>query len=79
MWKAPSQMSSPGEALASLVFTCVDNPCSAIEQKAIYIFEFLHLFLIVVLMKCLLMLTLNMPWVENFTFMPWGGEVDPPP
>ena len=24
-------------------------------------------------------LTLNMPGVENYTFMPGGGELDPPP
>ena len=24
-------------------------------------------------------LTLKMPWVENYTFMPWGGKLDPPP
>ena len=23
-------------------------------------------------------LTLKMPWVENYAFMPWGGEFDPP-
>ena len=27
----------------------------------------------------LLFLTLNMPWVENYTFMPWGVNLTPPP
>ena len=33
MWAAPSQMYSTGEAFASLVFICVDNPCSEIERR----------------------------------------------
>ena len=32
VWAAPSQIISSDEALASLVFTCVDIPCSAIER-----------------------------------------------